>query len=337
MIYFTAFVLSLVGTTLFTPLSILLAKKFDVLDYPRARKVHRQPLPRWGGIGIYAGCVVTVGVLLLFSSAFRELLAFKDNELFKQLTGIGVGGTLVFVLGLIDDKKSVQALTKLLTQIIAAYIAMDYGVRMTGLALPFSGNYFQFPIFLGEVLSVFWIIGFMNSVNLADGLDGMAAGIVAIASGTFFVVALLQNNTPLLFLSKQLTLAAILAVMITGSCLGFLIFNFNPAKVFMGDCGALFLGFMLAAICVVGTLKSTAVIAIFIPVTVVALPILDVALALFRRLRTGMGLMTPDKEHIHHRLLRYGWSHREVVLLMYVFSLLLSIGAILLTVVKGTA
>jgi UDP-GlcNAc:undecaprenyl-phosphate GlcNAc-1-phosphate transferase len=337
MIYFAAFVLALVGTALFTPLSILLAKKYDVMDYPRARKVHRQPLPRWGGIGIFSGCAAAVLLLIIFSTGFRGLLSFKDNELYKQLTGIAVGGTLVFVLGLIDDKKSVQALTKLLTQIIAAYVAMDYGVRMTGLTLPFGGSYYQFPILLGQILTVFWIIGFMNTINLADGLDGMAAGIVAIASATFFVVALLQNNTPLLFLSKQLTLAAILAAVLTGACLGFLIYNFNPAKVFMGDSGALFLGFMLAAICVVGTLKSTAVMSIFIPVTAVALPILDVALALFRRMRQGNGLMTPDKEHIHHRLLRYGWTHREVVLLMYVFTLILSIGAILLTVVKGVA
>lgn len=337
MIYFAAFVLALVGTALFTPLSILLAKKYDVMDYPRARKVHRQPLPRWGGIGIYAGCVAAVGILILFSADLRALLAFKNNELLRQLTGIAIGGTLVFALGLIDDKKSVQALTKLLTQIIAAYIAMDYGVRMTGLTLPFGGSYYQFPIMLGQILTVFWIIGFMNTINLADGLDGMAAGIVAIASGTFFVVALLQHDTPILLLSKQLTLAAILAAVLTGACLGFLIFNFNPAKVFMGDSGALFLGFMLASVCVVGTLKSTAVMAIFIPITVVALPILDVALALFRRMRQGTGLMTPDKDHIHHRLLRYGWTHREVVLLMYIFSLILSIGAILLTVVKGNA
>ncbi|MCX5778813.1 MAG: MraY family glycosyltransferase [Elusimicrobia bacterium] len=335
MIYLAAFVLALAGTALITPLSILLAKKYDVMDYPQARKVHRQPLPRWGGIGIFGGCALTVGLLLLFSPGFRGLLAFKDHELFKQLTGIAVGGTLVFFLGLVDDKISVRAVTKLLTQIIAAYIVMDFGVRMTGLSLPFGGRYYPFPLLLGQFLTVFWIIGFMNTINLADGLDGMAAGIVAIASGTFFVVALLQNNTAILVLSKQLTLAAILAAMLSGACLGFLLFNFNPAKVFMGDSGALFLGFMLAVICVVGTLKSTAVMAVFIPITVVALPILDVALALFRRMRKGMGLMTPDKEHIHHHLLRYGWTHREVVLLIYVVTLILSIGAIVLTVVKG--
>jgi UDP-GlcNAc:undecaprenyl-phosphate GlcNAc-1-phosphate transferase len=263
------------------------------------------------------------------------LLNFQSGELLKELTGIIFGAIIVFVLGLVDDRKSVRAVTKLCIQIIAAYVAMDYGVRISGLAIPLLGRYVQFPLLLGQVLTVFWITGFMNTINLADGLDGLAAGIVAIASGTFFVVALLQADTQVILLSKQLQVAAALAALLTGACLGFLLFNFNPAKVFMGDSGALFLGFMLAAISTIGTLKSTAVMAIFIPVTVVALPVLDVALSIFRRMRQGMGLMQPDKDHIHHRLLRFGWSHREVVLLMYVVTLLLSIGSILLTVFRG--
>jgi UDP-GlcNAc:undecaprenyl-phosphate GlcNAc-1-phosphate transferase len=334
MVYFLVFVLALIGTAVFTPASIVLARKLDVLDYPRSRKVHRQPLPRWGGIGIYLGFFCAVFALYAFPS-FRTLLAYKSGELLKQLTGIIFGATLVFILGLIDDKKSVQALTKLLTQIIAAYIAMDYGVRISGLTMPFGHGYYQFPLLLGQVLTVFWIIGFMNTINLADGLDGLAAGIVAIASGTFFIVALLQGETKIVLLSKQLTLAAVLAAGLTGACIGFLLYNFHPAKVFMGDSGALFLGFMLAAISTVGTLKSTAFMSLFIPITVVALPVLDVALSIFRRMRQGMGVMQPDKDHIHHRLLRFGWSHREVVLLLYVFTLILSIGSILLTVFKG--
>lgn len=335
MAFLVVFILAVIGTMLFTPVSILLARKFDVMDYPRARKVHRQPLPRWGGIGIYFGFVIAVLFAAFFLPFFKGLLGFNGGELKTQLAGILVGGTVVFVLGLLDDRKPIQALTKLLTQIIAAYIAMDYGVRISGLALPFTDGYFQFPIIVGQILTVFWIIGFMNTINLADGLDGMAAGIVAIASATFFVVALLQGDTKLILLSKQLSFAAVLAAALTGACLGFLVFNFNPAKLFMGDSGALFLGFMLAAISTIGTLKSTAVMAIVIPIVVVALPILDVALSMFRRMRKGMNMMQPDKDHIHHRLLRYGWTHREVVLLMYIFTLILSIGSILLTVFKG--
>jgi UDP-GlcNAc:undecaprenyl-phosphate GlcNAc-1-phosphate transferase len=337
MIYFLAFIFALIGTAVFTPASILLAKKFDVLDYPRARKVHRQPLPRWGGIGIYAGFFLAMTVLYLCLPSFKALLDFKSEELLKQFTGIIFGGSLVFILGLVDDKKSVLAPVKFCVQIIAAYVAMDYGVRISGLALPFINGFITFPIIVGQIVTVFWIIGFMNTINLADGLDGLAGGIVAIAAGTFFVTALLQSDTKLIFLSKQLMFAAVLAAALTGACLGFLIYNFNPARVFMGDSGALFLGFMLSAISTIGTLKTTAVMALFIPITVVALPILDVALSIFRRMRQGMGLMQPDKEHIHHRLLSFGWSHREVVLLMYVFTLILSIGSILLTVFKGKA
>lgn len=336
MVFFSIFIFALIGTVLFTPVSILLAKKFDVMDYPRARKVHRQPLPRWGGIGIYAGFFLGLLLVYLLFPSFGALLHFRTGDLLKQMTGIVFGATLVFALGLFDDKKNIRAVSKLLVQIIAAYVAMDYGVRISGLALPFFNGFLQFPIWLGQVLTVFWIIGFMNTINLADGLDGLAAGIVAIASGTFFVVALLQAQTSsAVMLSKGLTLAAILAAGLTGACLGFLLFNFHPARVFMGDSGALFLGFMLSAISTIGTLKSTAIMAIFIPIMVVALPITDVALSIFRRMRQGMGLMQPDKDHIHHRLLRYGWTHREVVLLLYIFTLLLSIGSILLTVFKG--
>lgn len=332
MIYLLVFIIAIAGTILFTPVSIMLARKFDVLDYPRARKVHRQPLPRWGGIGIFLGFMASLAVLFFVMPSFRELLTYGAGELLKEFAGIIFGSAVVFVLGLIDDKKSVRSVTKLLVQIIAAYVAMDYGVRISGLAFPFVDKFFQFPIIVGQIVTVFWIIGFMNTINLADGLDGLAAGIVAIASATFFVVALLQGDTTVLLLKHQLVFAAVLAAALTGACLGFLVFNFNPAKLFMGDSGALFLGFMLAAISTIGTLKSTAVMSIFIPIIVVALPILDVALSMFRRMRKGMNMMQPDKEHIHHRLLSYGWSHREVVLLMYIFTLILSIGSILVTV-----
>lgn len=335
-IYISIFILAFIGTVFFTPISIWIARKFDVLDYPRARKVHRKPLPRWGGIGIYLGFFIAVVIMYRMSDSFKDLLSYtyETTGLLKQLLGITFGSSLVFMLGLMDDKKPIKAITKLLTMIIAAYIAMDYGVRVHGLAIPFLNTYYRFPLILGQILTVFWIAGFMNTINLADGLDGLAAGIGAIASGTFFIVAFLQGTTQVVFLSKQLTLSAVLAAGLTGSCMGFLIWNFYPARVFMGDSGALFIGFMLAAISVIGTLKTAAVMSIFIPVTVVALPILDVALSMFRRIRKGMGLMKPDKEHIHHRLLSFGWSHREVVLLMYVITLILSIGSILLTVIK---
>jgi len=217
--------------------------------------------------------------------------------------------------------------------IIAALVALNYGVQITGLRLPFM-DYLHFPIFLSQVITVFWILGFMNSINLADGLDGLAAGLAAIASATFLAVAIIQGDTGTLLVAKQLKLAAILSAVLCGACLGFLPYNFSPARVFMGDGGALGIGFLLGAITVIGTLKTTAVLSIMIPIIVVALPVLDVSLAMFRRYRRKSGMMEPDREHLHHKLMALGWTGREVVLLVYVLTLILSVVAIFLAIVK---
>jgi UDP-GlcNAc:undecaprenyl-phosphate GlcNAc-1-phosphate transferase len=175
----------------------------------------------------------------------------------------------------------------------------------------------------------------MNAINLADGLDGLAAGLAAIAAVTFLFVALLQGETRIVLYAKQLKLAAVLAAAVGGACLGFLIFNFHPARIFMGDGGTLFLGFMLGSISVVGTLKTSAVLAFLIPVIVVALPVTDTAFAIVRRYRRGNGVMAADRGHFHHRLLDLGWTQREVVLLVYVLTLILSMAALLLTFFRG--
>ncbi|MEK7765452.1 MAG: MraY family glycosyltransferase, partial [bacterium] len=228
----------------------------------------------------------------------------------------------------------VPAVVKLPWQIIAAYVAMDYGVRISGLAVPMGEGYLGLPLLAGQALTIVWLLGFMNTVNLADGLDGLAAGIVAIAAGTFFVVAVLQGQTQVVLFAKQLKLAAVLSAALCGAALGFLYHNFHPAKQFMGDSGSLLLGFMLGAITVIGTLKTTAVFALIIPVIVVAVPVLDVAFAIVRRARRHRPIMGADGEHLHHRLLRLGWTQREVVLLVYNLSLLLGVAAILLAIVK---
>ena len=276
---------------------------------------------------------------------FRALLEYRHSvydagrllgivALDKQLAGILVGFTFVVILGMIDDKRGVPAIPKLLTQIIASLVALNYGVQISGLRLPIFNSYVQFPILISQVITVFWIIGFMNALNLADGLDGLAAGLAAIASATFLAVAIIQGSTETAFVSKQLKLAGILSAALCGSCMGFLPYNFSPAKVFMGDGGALGIGFLLGAITVIGTLKTTAVLSIMIPVIVVALPVIDVSLAIFRRFQKKTRITDPDKEHLHHRLLNLGWTAREVVLLVYVLTLILSVGAIFLAIVK---
>ncbi|HMU74622.1 MAG TPA: MraY family glycosyltransferase [Elusimicrobiota bacterium] len=283
--------------------------------------------------------------MALFVPRFRTLLAYqhrvvKDGQIVgtlglgSQLTGILLGASFCVVLGMWDDRRSLPPIVKLLAQIIAAYVAMMYGVRMAGLALPGLG-FVEFPLFLSQIITLLWLLGFMNAINLADGLDGLAAGLAAIAAVTFLFVALLQGETRIVLYAKQLKLAAVLAAAVGGACLGFLIFNFHPARIFMGDGGTLFLGFMLGSISVVGTLKTSAVLAFLIPVIVVALPVTDTAFAIVRRYRRGNGVMAADRGHFHHRLLDLGWTQREVVLLVYVLTLILSMAALLLTFFRG--
>jgi UDP-GlcNAc:undecaprenyl-phosphate GlcNAc-1-phosphate transferase len=213
---------------------------------------------------------------------------------------------------------------------------MDFGVRISGLTLPVGNRYYQFPIMISQLVTVLWLVGFMNTINLADGLDGLAAGIVMIASGTFFIVCILQKaQTNDLLVARQLQLSGVLSMTLCGASLGFILFNFHPAKVFMGDCGALLLGFLLGSISIIGTLKTTAVISLFVPVIIVALPVFDVILSIYRRLRSGISVGKPDKEHIHHRMLKWGWTHREVVLFTYVITLILSVFTITLTALRG--
>lgn len=347
-IYFTAFITACVTSFASTPLSIWLAKRWNVMDMPSARKVHTEPIARWGGLAIFLGVIVSLIAVYLAFPRFQMLLdyrysVYQDGKLAgivsmdKQLAGILVGLTTVVILGMMDDRNSISAVVKLPIQIIAAMIALNYGVQIAGLKLPLIDDYVHFPILFSQIITVFWIIGFMNAINLADGLDGLAVGIAAIASGTFLAVAIIQGPSSNLFVAKQLKLAALLSAVLFGSCMGFLPYNFSPARVFMGDGGALGIGFLLGSITVIGMLKTTAVLSIIIPIIVIGLPILDVSLAMIRRYRSGRRIMEPDREHLHHRLLGKGWTTREVVLLVYVLTLLLSVIAMFLAIVKEGA
>lgn len=347
-IYLIIFLFCFSGTLLITPFFRYLAKKFKVLDYPRprSRKVHTQPIPRWGGLGIYFGLLLGIAILYFFSSEFKFLLAYKDTlyfagklirylELDKQLSGVLIAASLIVILGMIDDKRGLSPIVKLLTQVIAAYIAMDYGVRILGLTLPIVNKFYYFPVLIGQIITVIWLVGFMNTINLVDGLDGLATGIGAIAAYTFFIISILQAETKIVFLAKQLNLAALLSIGLCGASLGFLCHNFYPAKIFLGDTGSMLLGFLLGTIAVIGTLKTTAVIAIFIPILVIGLPVADVVFAIIRRFYKGQPIFEPDKGHFHHLLLRLGWTQKEIVFLVYIVTLLLSQGAVLLTIFRG--
>lgn len=320
-IYVWAFVIALIVSLVVMPLVILLARKTGALDAPNARKVHKKPIPRIGGLGIYAGFLAA----MVFVAANYKM----DPEMVHETFGLVVSGSLIIALGLVDDYKNLPAKVKLLGQILAAAVlVLVFDVRIDFITDPF-GDYFYFdnlPIpYLAVPLTMFWLVGLTNTVNLIDGLDGLAAGVAAIASFTIMLVALEQN----------FILVAVSTAALAGAACGFLKYNFNPAQIFMGDTGSMFLGFMLAGISVTGAVKSVATIALIVPIFALALPILDTTFAIVRRLRGGVPIFKPDKGHLHHRLLSVGFTQKQAVLLMYVISALFGLSAIALTAVSS--
>ena len=319
-IYFWAFAVSLIVALLATPAVILLAKKTGAMDAPNARKVHKKPIPRIGGLAIYSGFMAAI--------IFVALKFGFDGEQVKETVGLVVSGSLIVALGLLDDYKNLPAKLKLLGQIgAAAVLVLIFDVRIDFMTDPF-GDYFYFdnlPIpHLAIFVTMFWLVGLTNTVNLIDGLDGLAAGVASIASFTIMLIALEQN----------FILVAVLTAALAGAAVGFLKYNFNPAEIFMGDTGSMFLGFMLAGISVTGAVKSVATIALVVPIFALGLPILDTTFAIVRRLRGGVPIFKPDKGHLHHRLLNVGFTQRQAVLLMYVVSALFGLSAIALTAVS---
>lgn len=338
-----AFLAALGAAAALTPLSMALARRWGVLDHPDARKVHAAPTPRWGGMAIFGGFLLSLLLLLFFSSRFDLLLdhslkvardAVQTVSLRRQLWGVLLAGAAAWLLGTVDDRRPLSPSLKLFVQVLIAGLVTAYGVRIMGFSWPARG-FITFPLWLSQALTFFWIISFMNVVNLADGLDGLAAGICAIAAGTFVVVCLVQGEQEAAFFTRQLQMSAVLSAALCGACVGFLVYNFPPAGVFMGDGGALFLGFMLGAVSLTGTLKTGALISVVIPLLAVALPVTDTAFAVARRWRRGQSLLQADRGHFHHRLLARGWTPREVTLTVYVITLLLSMATILLALFKG--
>lgn len=319
-IYAWAFVVALIVSFVVTPFVILLAEKTGAMDAPNARKVHKKPVPRIGGLGIYAGFMAAI--------IFVAIKFGLNDEMIKETVGLVVSGSLIVALGLADDYKNLPAKVKLLGQICAAVVlVMLFDVRIDFVTDPF-GDYIyldNFPIpHLAIPVTIFWLVGLTNTVNLIDGLDGLAAGVASIASFTILLIALEQN----------FILVAVLTAALAGAAVGFLKYNFHPAKIFMGDTGSMFLGFMLAGISVTGAVKSVATIALIVPIFALGLPILDTTFAIVRRLRGGVPIFKPDKGHLHHRLLSVGFTQRQAVLLMYVISALFGLSAIALTAVS---
>jgi UDP-GlcNAc:undecaprenyl-phosphate GlcNAc-1-phosphate transferase len=311
-----AFVISVAAT----PLSILIAKKTGAMDVPRdARRMHKRPIPRLGGLAIFISflaCVLIYRGLVLSGFAW----AHDPAETIPKLTAVIVGGIIIFVLGAIDDTLNLPAKVKLIGQIACAAVVFFMGLRIP--AIKSFGWHFADDspggLIISFILTVFWIVLITNMINLIDGLDGLAAGVAGIAA-----LAISYSS----YIHGQYT-AAFVMIILAGSALGFLPFNFYPAKAFMGDSGAMFLGFTLAAVSIIGPAKGSTLIATVAPVLVLGVPLFDVGFAVIRRKLRGQPIFTADKDHLHHQLTSMGMGQRRSVLMLYGVSGIMGIAAI---------
>ena len=320
--YLLAIIISFISAFLIsffvTPGAIKLAPLIGAMDVPKDnRRAHTKAMPRFGGAGIFLG---VMGAILLSMLVLIPMLPaeYQDGRTSKLL-GILVGGALIFALGAVDDVKTLSPKLKFVIQIICAFIVAAFGIRIT-----FFTNLAGGLHYLGDILSiistVIWIVGIMNTINLIDGLDGLASGAAAIAAVSITYTA---------FISESMFTTTIIMIAVVGGALGFLPYNFHPAKIFMGDSGALFLGFILASVSIIGPVKSATVIALIIPVLVLGVPIFDTCFAIIRRFLTGKPIMEGDRGHIHHRLMDAGMGQKRSVLTLYGISGIMGVCAVL--------
>ncbi|MBE7012596.1 MAG: undecaprenyl/decaprenyl-phosphate alpha-N-acetylglucosaminyl 1-phosphate transferase [Ruminococcaceae bacterium] len=291
-----------------TPLVKTLAHKIGAIDIPDGkRRVHKSPIPRLGGLAIFLGFMCAV---------------FAFVKIDTQVRGILIGAVLIVAIGILDDVKQLKATVKLAVQIIAAIIVVSHDVKIVALTVPSfiidSGflplKWLSFPI------TILWIVAVTNAVNLIDGLDGLAVGISSIATFSLFFIAILAGEPTV----------ALLAAALAGGCLGFLPYNFNPAKIFMGDTGSTFLGFILSTICIQGLFKGYAIISFIIPFLILGLPLFDTSVAILRRIHNKKPIMGADRGHLHHKLIDMGFSQKQTVAILYVIAMLLGLSAVVL-------
>ena len=288
-----------------TPAAIKIAPKIGAMDIPKdERRMHKKPMPRFGGIAIYLGIMVALAVF-----------ALKD----KGITSVMTGCTLIYMLGLIDDLKDLKPLLKLCGQIVCATVVYIMGVRIEFITNYFGPGNMAFGDVACFIITVLWLIAITNAVNLIDGLDGLAAGIAAISALCIGYVAYIHG--------QYVPTLAMMAI--AGAALGFLPYNFNPAKIFMGDSGSELLGFSIAAVSILGTVKSATIVVVIIPALVLGLPIFDTVMAIFRRLAKHQSIGTADKDHLHHRIMKAGFGQKRAVMILYCISGIMGIVAVL--------
>ena len=288
-----------------TPFVRILAHKIGAIDIPDARRVHDHPIPRMGGLAIFYGFLIS-------------LLCFARVDM--QLKGIIIGALVIVAVGIVDDVKQLGAKIKFVAQLAVALVVVAHGVVIEYIIVPsfinetgiLSLGYFAIPI------TLLWIVGVTNAVNLIDGLDGLAVGVSSIATFSLFFIAILAGEMQV----------ALITAALAGGCLGFLPYNFNPAKIFMGDTGSTFLGYILSIVCIQGLFKGYVVISFIIPFLILGLPIFDTAFAIVRRIWNKKPIMAPDRGHLHHKLMDMGFSQKQTVAILYVITSILALSAV---------
>ncbi len=296
---------ALVIVLVLTPAIGTLARRLGAVDAPgEARRLHAKPIPRLGGIGLFLGILVPALALLALDGVYR---------------GILLGAAIAVTVGVVDDFRGLPWWAKLSGQAAAATAAISFGVAIDRFTFPFLGVR-ELPWWLAVPATLIWIVTVMNMVNFLDGMDGLAAGVCAIAGLTFAVIALSLGKPE----------AAVLSAIVAGACFGFLRHNFYPARIFMGDSGALLLGFLLAAVSIQGLLKTAATVALFFPLLILAVPIIDTSFVFAKRLKYRRPLYTADRTHLHHRFVNIGFSQRRAAVYLYAWCLVLA-GAALAT------
>jgi UDP-GlcNAc:undecaprenyl-phosphate GlcNAc-1-phosphate transferase len=317
-LYAFSFLVSLVIVLLLIPPFSKLAFRLDFVDKPRKdveRKIHREPIPLTASYVIFIGFFITY---LLFTRDFT-----------LQTGAIFVGGVLLLIIGTLDDwyktkGKDFPALPKLIVQVSAAVLVYASGIAFTGFYNPFSGEYVLLPVLLQFILTILWIFGVTTVINFSDGMDGLAGGLAAISAVTLFVVAVAKGQTN----------SAIMAIILVGVTVAYLRYNKPPAKIFMGDAGATFLGFILAVIALDGAFKQATVLSLFIPILALGVPIFDNIFVVIKRFLQGKSIYQADASQAHYRLLRAGLNHKQVVLFLCLISTCLCLSSIILLLVQ---
>jgi len=322
-IYLVSFTLSV----FLVPIVRRIALRVGAIDLPdRVRKIHTHAIPRMGGLAIFIAFIVPIvgayvlGATGLWMSDVYQLLLENTST----IIGLLVASTLIVLLGVYDDIHHCRPSVKIMVEIVAALILCWVGIWINQISNPFSGGQIQLG-WVGWPLTVFWVLAITNAINLIDGMDGLGPGVGLFVAGTMFLISLFFR-VPLV--------TPVMAALV-GAIIGFLIFNFYPAKIFMGDTGSLFVGFLLSAICIQGSVKRYTVVALLIPIVALALPIIDTLMAIARRWSKGLPMSVPDKQHVHHRLISLGFSQREAVFVLYGVSVILGCVALVVAMLES--